>query len=98
MKITPRRAWRIRDELRLWLRSRHGVRPQYSQEEIDRGREDLGFTGLEDALVAYTLFGGDLMPTVAESLSLPVSAEEISEIVDALSDAAIDTADLLIGE
>lgn len=98
MKMSPRRAGRIRDELRLWLRTRHGVRPQYSQEEIDRGREDLGFTGPEDALVAYTLFGGDLMPALGESLDLPVLAEEISEIVDAVSDAAADAADLLVGE
>lgn len=94
MRITPRRAGRIRDEMRLWLRSRHGLRTQYSQEEIDKGREDLGFGGAEDALVAYTLFGGDLMPGIAESLELPISAEEISDIVDAVSDGVMDATGL----
>lgn len=98
MKITPRRAARIRDEMRLWLRSRHGIRTQYSQKEIDKGREDLGFGSVEDALIAYTLFGGDLMPDFAASLDLPISAEEISDIVDAASDGVMDAADLLVGD
>jgi hypothetical protein len=78
--------------MRLWLRSRYGLRAEYSQEEIDKGREDLGFGGVEDALVAYTLFGGDLMP------DLPFSADEIGEILEVAADGAMDAADLLIDD
>jgi len=78
--------------MRLWLRSRYGLRAEYSQEEIDNGREDLGFSGVEDALVAYTLFGGDLMP------DLPLSAEEISELLEAAADGIMDVADLLVDD
>jgi hypothetical protein len=92
MRITPRRAGRIRDEMRLWLRSQYGLRAEYSQEEIDNGREDLGFSGVEDALVAYTLFGGDLMP------DLPLSAEEIGELLEAAADGVMDVADLLVDD
>ena len=95
MKITTRRAARIRDELRLLLRSRHGIRMRYSREEIDRGREDLGFGSAEDALVAYTVFGGDLMPDIADSLGLSGAVDEIGELVEAISDSATDTTALL---
>ncbi len=95
MKIAPRRAGRIRDEMRLWLRSRHGVRAEYSKEEIDRGREDLGFGSVEDALIAYTLFGGDLMPAIMDSLESSVSVDQIATIVEALPDGILDATDLL---
>ena len=62
MRFRKRRVGRIRDELRQWLRSRHGLRAKYSQLQIDAGREDLGFDGIDDALIAYTLFGPDLVP------------------------------------
>lgn len=96
MKITTRRAARIRDELRLLLRSRHGIRTRYSREEIDRGREDLGFGSAEDALVAYTVFGGDLMPDIADSLGLSGAVDEIGDLIEAISDSATDTAALLV--
>ena len=98
MKMTPRRAGRLRDELRQWLRSRHGIHTTYSQEKIDRGREDLGFSSDEDALFAYTLFGGDLMPDMVGSLSLSVSPEAIAEIINATSDSVFDAADLFIDD
>ena len=95
MKTAPRRVARIRDEMRLWLRSHHGIRAGYSMEAIDEGREDLGFGGVEDALVAYTLFGGDLAPGMVDSLSLIVSADETATIIAAIPDDIIDVADLL---
>jgi len=98
VKISKRRVGRVRDELRQWLRSHHGLRTSYSKNEIDRGREDLGFGGIDDALVAYTLFGGDLMPGIADSLGLSVTAEQISEIIDAVSEGVVDTTELLAGE
>jgi hypothetical protein len=96
MKIAPRRIRRIRDEMRLWLRSRHGFRAGYSQREIDRGREDLGFGSIEDTLIAYTLFGGDLMPELLDSLELGISADEIAAIVAVAPDGLFDPTDLLV--
>ena len=98
MKIAPRRTARIRDEMRLWLRSRHGIRAGYSQESIDQGRQDLGFESVEDTLVAYTLFGGDLMPGMVDSLGLSVSADEIAGIIGAVPDGLLDAADLLVDD
>ena len=98
MKLAPKRTRRIRDEMRLWLRSHHGIRTGYPQDAIDQGREDLGFSGVEDALIAYTLFGGDLMPGMVELLDLDVSANEIAAIVEALPGDLADVVDLLGGE
>lgn len=98
MKIRPRRARRIQDEMRLWLGSSLGVRAAYSREEIDQGREELGFNSVEDMLVAYTLFGGDLMPGVAESLGISVEAGEIGTILEAASGAAAEATALLIDD
>jgi len=98
MKIAPRRTGRIRDEMRLWLRSRHGIRAGYSQEAIDQGRQDLGFESVEDALVAYTLFGGDLTPGMVDSLGLSIPADEIAAIVGALPDSLLDATELLVDD
>ncbi len=98
MKITPRRVARLRDEMRQWLRSHYGIHATYAQNEIDRGREDLGFDGVEDALVAYTMFGGDLMPNIAESLDVSVSLQEVNEIIGAASTGIVDAADLLFDD
>lgn len=98
MKTGPRRTRRIRDEMRQWLRSRHGIRAGYSKKEIDRGREDLGFDSVEDAFIAYTLFGGDLMPEMVDSLDASISADEIAAIVDAIPDELFDATDLLVDD
>ncbi len=66
--------------MRLWLRSRHGIRTGYPKKEIDLGMEDLGFNSTDDALIAYTLFGGDLTPGMLDSLELSVSADDIAAI------------------
>lgn len=63
MKPGRHRARRIRDELRLWLRSRHGFRTAYSRQQIHRGARALGLDGADDLMLAYTLFGSDLAPT-----------------------------------
>jgi hypothetical protein len=95
MKISPRRAARIRDEMRLWLRNRHGIRTTYSKSEIDAGREDLGFAGADDALIAYTLFGGELMPDMLDTIDLPVSPDDIAAIIEVASDSGLDAAEWL---
>ena len=95
MQMTPRRAERIRNEMRQWLRSHLGVRTQYSKAEIDSGREDLGFSSVEDALFAYTLFGGDLMPGFAESLNLSISPEDIHDLIEAACDGLFDATGVL---
>jgi len=98
MKMTPRRAGRIRDEMRQWLRSHHGMHTSYSQDKIDQGREDMGFGSDEDALFAYTLFGGDLMPGMVESLDSAIPPEAIADILEAASDFVFDAADLCIDD
>lgn len=98
MKTGPRRTRRIRDDMRQWLRSRHGIRAGYAKEEIDLGREDLGFDSVEDAFIAYTLFGGDLMPEMVDSLDVSISADEIAGIVNAMPDDLFDATDLLVGD
>ena len=95
LRIAPARIRRIRDEMRLWLRSRHGIRPGYTKDVIDQGREDLGFGSVEDTLVAYTLFGGDLAPGMLDSLGLVASPGDIATISESSADSAIEVADLL---
>jgi len=98
MKIAPRRTRRIRDEMRLWLRSRHGIRVGYAKDDIDRGREDLGFSSVEDTLIAYTLFGGDLMPDMVDSLELTLATDEIAAIVTASPGGLFEVTDLLVDD
>lgn len=97
MKLRKRRVGRIRDELRQWLRSRYGLRAQYSQRQIDAGREDLGFSGVDDALVAYCLFGADLLPAFPDSLGLTLSADEINDIVTMATESLTEVADFFAG-
>lgn len=95
MKMSPRRTRRIRNELRVRHRSKYGTLQSYSKAEIDFGREVPGFGGVEDALVAYTFFGPDLVLSFTASVELPIPAEERNGILDALADGAGDIADLL---
>lgn len=81
MRFRKRRVRRIRDELRQWLRSRYGLRARYAQVQIDAGRQDLGFDGIDDALIAYTLFGPDLLPGFSDSLGLALSAEDFGDMM-----------------
>lgn len=81
MRFRKRRIRRIRDELRQWLRSRYGLRARYSQVQIDAGRQDLGFDSIDDALIAYTLFGPDLVPAFSDSLGLALSTEEFNDMM-----------------
>lgn len=92
--MSPRRAGRIQNELRLWLRSKYGTLQSYSKSEIDLGREALGFSGVEDALIAYTVFGPDLVPNFMDSVELSIPAEELKDILDALANGVGDIADL----
>jgi hypothetical protein len=66
--------------MRLWLRTHCGQRLSYSQKDIDNGREELSFKGVEDAFIAY-FFGADLAPTVMDNVELTVFAEDFSELV-----------------
>lgn len=78
----------MRDELRLWLRSRHGIRTTYSRQQIDRGARSLGLDGADDLMLAYTLFGGDLLPAgvdLAASIhpgALAAAFEDVAEPFD----------------
>ena len=88
-----RRMERIRNEMRLWLRTHCGQRLSYLQKDIDNGCEELGFKSVDDAFIAYSVFGADLAPTVMDNLELTLFAEEFSELVAAgagESAAAID--------
>ena len=97
MKLRKRRVARIRDELRQWLRSRYGLRAQYAQRQIDLGREELGFSGSDDALVAYTLFGADLVPALSDSVSLALSADDVHAIVSMATDCMGEITDFVAG-
>lgn len=91
MSIGRHRARRVRDELRLWLRSRYGIRTAYSQAQIDRGARTLGLDGADDLMLAYTFFGGDLLPAgvdVAASIdpsALAAAFEDVTEPFDLLA-------------
>lgn len=98
MRIAPQRTRRIRDEMRLWLRSRHGIRVGYAKDDIDRGREDLGFSSVEDAVIAYTLFGADLMPDMVDSLELTLAADDIAAIFAASPGGLFEATDLLVDD
>lgn len=89
--MSPRRAGRIQNELRLWLRERYGVQDSYAKSEIDIGMESLGFRSLDDALIAYTFFGPDLVPGFLASLDTTFSPEDLTGVIDALNH---DTADI----
>lgn len=91
MQLKKRRINRVRDEMRVWLRRHHGYRVEYTRADIDNGREELGFDGVEDALVAYTLFGGDFAPSFASSLGF--SMDDVSLVVHSMMDAGVNTLD-----
>lgn len=93
MKMSPRRAGRIQNELRLRLREKYGVLDAYSKLEIDSARETLGFRSVDDALVAYSLFGPDLVPGFLASVETSISAEELTDAIDALERGIGDIAD-----
>lgn len=92
--MSPRRAGRIKNELRLWLRSNYGTLQSYSKSEIDLGRQALGFGSVDDALVAYTFFGPDLVPNLMDSVELSIPAQELKAILEALENGVGDIADL----
>ena len=87
-RLRKRRASRIRTELGLWLSQNAGRSGRYSKLQIDRGREELGFTGLDDALVAYSLFGANLLPDFLSLQGLSDYQAEIEAEIDAVVDAA----------
>ena len=74
-----RRTARIRNELRLWLRARYGRRFFYTQKQIDIGREELGFRSVDDAFIAYSLFGADLSPGILSALDVNTPMEDLSD-------------------
>lgn len=98
MGFHVRRAIRVRNELRLWLRENCGVRLSYGKREIDHGKEVLGFDEVDDALVAYTFFGPDLLPDFVDSLDESISSEYVGNIASILADVAIDATDLVAGD
>lgn len=67
--------------MRLWLRAHCGHRLSYTQKEIDNGREELGFSGADDAFIAYSIFGADLAPTVIGNPDATILAEEFSNLL-----------------
>lgn len=88
-RIRKRRAKRLDHSLGLWLARKYGSRSRYSKPEIDKGCEDLGYRGVDDYLVAYTLFGDDLAPNMAGmDASASDMAAQVSEIVRDTGDAA----------
>ncbi|MGI9203233.1 MAG: hypothetical protein ACR2Q3_04450 [Woeseiaceae bacterium] len=98
MKLSRRRAARIQNELRLWLREKFGMRSTYSKSEIDLARQKLGFDDVDDALVAYTFFGPDLVPGLLASGETSVSAPELADIIDALEIGIDGGADLFVDD
>ncbi len=97
MKFRKRWVRRIRDELRQWLRSRYGLRARYAQVQIDAGRQDLGFDGIDDALIAYTLFGSDLVPAFSDSLGPALSTEDIDDMMSLVAEGLGGITEFLAG-
>ena len=86
-RFRKRRAARIRTELGLWL-SQHGAGGDtFSKAQIDRGREELGFTGVDDAMVAYTFFGTNLLPDLLEIEGMSALQAEIEAELESILDA-----------
>ena len=83
-----RRVARIRTELGLLLSQRHGSAANYDKSQIDRGRQELGFDDLDDALVAYAFFGADLIPDFLSLNGLAEFQAEIESALDAITDDA----------
>lgn len=81
-----RRVARIRTELGLLLSQRHGGGANYEKSQIDLGRQELGFGGLDDALVAYAFFGADLIPDLLSLNGLADFQAEIESALDAITD------------
>ena len=87
-KFRKGRVSRVRTELGLYLSQKFGSSKSYDKEQIDRGREELGFDSVSDALVAYTFFGSDLVPDFLEVSGLAELQAEIESALDGLVDDA----------
>lgn len=98
MKLSPRRVARIRNELRAWLRTRHGIRRGYVREQIDLGREELGFRSTDDALIAYTFFGPDLLPGIAGEPEFLLSEHDITALAELSLDGDLDLSQLFVDD
>ena len=85
-RFRKRRVSRIRTELGLWLAQKHGGSTRYEKMQIDRGREELGFSGVDDALVAYTFFGANFVPEYLALNGLEEFAVEIETVLDSMAD------------
>ena len=85
-RFRKRRVSRIRTELGLWLTQHYGSGSRYEKSQIDLGREELGFTALDDALVAYTFFGADLVPDYLALNGLADFQPDIESALDSIID------------
>ena len=83
-QFRKRRVSRIRTELGLWLSQQHGGGTRYEKAQIDRGRQELGFDSVDDALVAYTFFGANLVPDYLELNGLADFQADIESALDSL--------------
>ena len=87
-RFRKRRVLRIRTELGLWLAQHVGGGKDYSKSRIDQGREALGFESVDDALVAYLLFGPDLVPDFLALNDIAELQDEIESSIESIVDDA----------
>ncbi len=77
LNIRSRRLERLRQEVGLWLSETFGSGEQYSKSQIDTACAHNGYGSLDDLLIAYSLFGSDLLPDIIDAENLDFSQAEI---------------------
>ncbi len=97
LEISRQRVQRLGQDLGLWLQARFGGQPPYDKNQIDEACRHHGYQDLDDLLVAYSLFGSNLVPDLALSAGLETAATdieaEIAGLIDADDDAISTMAD-----
>ncbi len=95
LEISRQRLRRLRQDLGLWLQNRYGGQPPYERNQIDKACEQLGLQGLDDLMVAYSLFGSNLVPDLIVDAGLETAATEIKAELEILIDDDSDVIDTM---
>lgn len=86
LEISRQRVQRVRQDLGLWLRARFGGQPPYDKDQIDAACRHHGCQELDDLMVAYSLFGSNLLPDLIVDAGLEKAATEIQAEIETLID------------
>ena len=89
-KPNARRARVLRDDIRLWLRQRHGLRSQYPRAYVTEAAVALGYDKKNDLLLAYAVFAEDRPAELGTSADPPLDPADAGETLGgAAADATI---------